>query len=259
MRILLTNDDGVHAAGLAALARLAEPLGRCEIVAPATHQSGASHSLTIHGELTTERTRIDGDYEAWSVDGRPADCVKLALRHLLDEPPELVISGVNAGANVGINLLYSGTVGAATEAALNGLPAVALSVHQAIDEDFPRAVGPCRQVLQTLIDAGLAPGQLINVNLPNLRNGPIQGVKITRQSPSKIRERYERLVGRDGLDAYKLASEYWFEDHPEGADEQAIRDGWISVTSLTIDRTDYPQTERLSGLLWPTSWPMDQS
>lgn len=251
MRILLTNDDGVQAAGLLALHQAAAELGDCEIVAPATHQSGTSHSITIHGELTVERMHIDGTLHGWGVDGKPADCVKLALRHIMKDPPDLVLSGVNAGANVGINLLYSGTVGAATEAALNGLPAIALSVHQAIDEDFPLAVEPCRRVLEALLAAELAPGQLVNVNLPNLRNGAIRGVRVTRQSPSRIRESYDRLKGRDGLDAFKLGSEYWFEEHPDGTDEQAIRDGYISVTSLLIDRTDYARTQGLSELDWP--------
>ena len=154
MRILLTNDDGLFAPGLAALHRSLLPLGEVSVVAPELAQSASGHALTIRQALLCQEHQLNQDFTGWAVNGRPADCVKLAIRELLDDPPELVVSGLNAGANVGINVIYSGTVAAAVEAAFFRIPAVAFSLEidsdqdlQHTDESFLRASELARQLL----------------------------------------------------------------------------------------------------------------
>jgi 5'-nucleotidase len=197
VRILLSNDDGVDAPGLAALRSAVGDLGEVTVVAPVSPQSAAGHAITVYQPLEVRRlVGVDvgaaggpgtagrpggpggpGGFPAIAVDGRPADCVRLAIRNLLSEPPELVLSGLNHGANVGINVFYSGTVAAAAEGAMFGIPAVALSA--AVDEegniDYPRAAALCRWVLDRLLDAGLARGDLFNVNIPPLTRGRSRG------------------------------------------------------------------------------------
>ncbi|MCK4602916.1 MAG: 5'/3'-nucleotidase SurE, partial [Phycisphaerae bacterium] len=167
MRILLSNDDGILAPGLAALHEAVADVGEISIVAPDTSQSAAGHGITFRHPLTVRRMRIGGagGLAGISVDGRPADCVRLAIRNLLPERPDLVLSGINAGANIGVNVFYSGTVAAAAEAAMFNIPAVALSAEMARGQvDFERAGRLCRWVLEKLLADGLEPGDLISVN-----------------------------------------------------------------------------------------------
>ncbi len=172
MRILLSNDDGVEAPGLSALWQAVKDLGEVTVVAPASPQSAAGHAITVHGAMEVRRLAAVGPagMPAIAVDGRPADCVRLAVRSLLGAPPDLVLSGMNQGANVGINVFYSGTVAAAAEGAMLGIPAVAFSASQ--DEgpiDFPRSAALCRWALEKLLAMGLTRGDLFNVNIPSLR------------------------------------------------------------------------------------------
>jgi len=180
VRILLSNDDGIAAPGLAALRQAVADLGEVTVVAPAGPQSAAGHSITLTHPLTVRRLRVahvQAAFDGLSVDGRPADCVRLAIRNLLPSPPDLVLSGINAGANVGVNVFYSGTVAAAAEAAMFGIPAVAFSAalhdnQPLTPEQFAAVAAHCRRVLNQLLARGLAPGDLINVNIPPLTGQP---------------------------------------------------------------------------------------
>jgi len=158
MRILVTNDDGILAPGLAALHAAVADMGEVQIVAPASPQSAAGHGITVTGPLATERVHVSNRFWGVCVAGRPADCVKLAMHELMDAPAELVLSGINPGANVGVNVLYSGTVAAAAEGAMLGARAVAFSMATGGELDFDRAVGYCRALLDVLLAGGLAGG-----------------------------------------------------------------------------------------------------
>src|SRR4051795_6348029 len=174
MRILLTNDDGIYAPGLRALRAELQKLGRVTVVAPATEQSATGHSITLLVPLMVQEVRDDRDeFLGWAVEGKPADCVKLALQELLPEPPDLVVSGLNAGSNAGINVLYSGTVAAAIEAAFFRCTSVAcsLEVTRARPADFPRAAGLARRVVEQILQRRPEPGALFNVNIPDLERG----------------------------------------------------------------------------------------
>src|SRR3954453_6246913 len=170
MLILLTNDDGINAPGIIAMWRELVKLGEVHVVAPETVQSASGHGITLTTPLLTSPVAIENGFTGIAVDGRPADCVKLAVAKLLPRQPDLVISGINAGANVGINVIYSGTVAAAIEAAFLGLPSIAVSLHLKPDRptDYARTAGFALQTIQEILAAGLRPGQVASVNLPPL-------------------------------------------------------------------------------------------
>src|SRR3954465_15162341 len=166
MRILLTNDDGIMAPGIIALYRELVKLGDVDVVAPEQVQSATGHGITLTAPLLTSSVTIENAYTGVAVDGRPADCVKLAIGQLLKSPPDLVVSGMNSGANVGINVIYSGTVAAAIEAAFLGLPSIAVSLYLRRDVpiDYAGAASIGRQTIEEILQAGLSGGQVASVN-----------------------------------------------------------------------------------------------
>jgi len=249
MRILLTNDDGILAPGLVALHKAVEDMGEVHVVAPATPQSATGHGITVHDELVVEPVEVDGAFWGHSVEGRPADCVKLARRELMGEPMDLVLSGINAGANVGINVLYSGTVAAAAEGAILRAKAVAFSLEIGdIEPDFDQAAAYCRSVLDTLLAGDLAAGQLVSVNLPCQDHGPPTGVRVDRQSVSTVWEKYRTYTDAKGRTCYQLTDEYGFADPIDNTDVEALRERHISVTPLHVDLTDSDRMPILRGL-----------
>src|SRR3954464_8267128 len=171
MLILLTNDDGIRAPGLVALYRELVKLGEVQVVAPETVQSATGHGITIDAPLLTDRVTVEGAFTGVAVDGRPADCVKLAVLKILPRMPDLVVSGMNSGANVGINVLYSGTVAAAIEAAFLGLPSIAVSLmlKNDIETDYARGAKLAIRTIRQVLDAGVKGGQMISINLPALK------------------------------------------------------------------------------------------
>jgi 5'-nucleotidase len=253
VRILLSNDDGIPAPGLAALHAAVADMGPVTVAAPESPQSAAGHSITIRHPLTVQRVRVEGPpaFDGFSVAGRPADCVRLAVRRLMDAPAELVLTGVNAGSNVGINVFYSGTVAAAAEAAMLGLPAVAFSAETAEGHaDFPRVAQICRAVLDRLLAAGLAPGELINVNVPLVGQDRPRGVRVVAQSTAGIEDVYHRDVGADGSESYRLGDEYSFTADEENTDVVALAEGFVTVTPLHVDMTERRRLDDLAGRDW---------
>src|SRR5207248_8023357 len=181
MRILLTNDDGIYAPGLRALRKELQRLGDVTVVAPASEQSAAGHSITLLVPLMVQEVRDeDGQFLGWAAEGKPADCVKLALQELLPEPPDLIVSGLNAGSNAGINVLYSGTVAAAVEGAFYRCTSIACSLEytRARPLDFPRAAELSRRVIEQILAHRPPAGSLFNVNIPSLEKGPVQGIRV---------------------------------------------------------------------------------
>ncbi len=242
MRILVSNDDGITAPGLAALRAAVDDMGMVSVVAPDSPQSAAGHAITVHQPLMVKRLTVPGEGREFlgiSVDGRPADCVRLAIRILLPEPPDLVLSGINAGANVGINVFYSGTVAAAAEAAMFGIPAVAFSASASGGAiDYVRAAGLCREVLDQLLEGGLARGDLINVNIPTLDKGEPKGIRVVPQSTAGMEDTYLAHGDDPLIERYKLGDKYSF--HPQAdCDVEAMNDGYITITPLHVDMTNH--------------------
>ncbi|MEW6218284.1 MAG: 5'/3'-nucleotidase SurE [Thermodesulfobacteriota bacterium] len=237
MQILITNDDGIHAPGLVALWTALAPRHQVRVVAPDSEQSAVGHAISLHTPLRVRRLPGDAGDPWLAVSGTPADCVKIAVAELLERPPDLVVSGVNRGPNVGINLLYSGTVSAATEAGILGIPALAVSLDTYEDVDFSLAA----QVAARLVDWGgwrAGPGPaILNVNVPALPREAIRGLRWARQALGAPRERYERRQDPRANTYYWLAGEA---PPPAEAvsDRAALAAGYITLTPLRYDLTD---------------------
>jgi 5'-nucleotidase len=253
MLILLTNDDGIHAPGIVAMYRELVKLGEVHVIAPETVQSATGHGITIATPLLTSKVTVQEVYTGIAVDGRPADCVKLAIDQLLPRKPDLVVSGLNAGANTGINVIYSGTVAAAIEAAFLGLPSIAVSqvLVAEITPDYARAAKFAMTAIRQIVDAGLAGGQCVSVNLPPLRETEVPtGIKVTRQCLRPWVDTYERRQDPRGRDYYWNNSVFTLGPTEEDTDVAAVRDGYIAITPLQFDMTRYPQVREWQGRKW---------
>ena len=254
MRILISNDDGILAPGLAALYAAVADMGEVHVVAPDSPQSAAGHSITLRHPLVVQPVHIHSpvSFVGTSVNGRPADCVRLAIRNLLPSPPDLVLSGINEGANIGINVFYSGTVAAAAEAAMFAIPAVAFSASMVGGADFNRAARLCRSVLDSLLAGGLGHGDLVNVNLPLLGPQSPRGIRVVRQSTAGLEDLYRRVTDDQGRESYQLGESYKFLDGTE-VDTDVVRlgEGFITVTPLHVDMTNHDRLLALSKVRWP--------
>ncbi len=253
MKILISNDDGILAPGLAALYWAVADMGDVTIVAPDSPQSAAGHSITLSHPLTVREVKIDSPKPlvGTSVDGRPADCVRLAIRNLMSEPPELVLSGINAGANVGINVFYSGTVAAAAEAAMCDIPAVAFSATMTSGEvDFERAAKLCRWTLEKLLSAGLCRGDLVNVNIPPLGPGLPKGIHVVPQSTAEVNDVYSQETTHTGSEMYRLSDDYDFAPGQKDCDIVSISEGYITVTPLHVDMTQHKRLKNFEKFDW---------
>jgi 5'-nucleotidase len=254
MLILLTNDDGIYAPGIAAMYRELIRLGEVIVVAPESVQSASGHGITITTPLLTSKVTIENGFSGIAVDGRPADCVKLAVNQLLGRQPDLVVSGLNAGANVGINVVYSGTVAAAIEAAFLGLPAIAVSLFlkKDVPTDFAPAAHIGRQTIESILARGLPGGQVLNINVPALSAGEQPaGVRIVRQCTRAWVDTYERRQDPRGRDYYWNSSIFTLGDTDDDTDVAALRENFVTVTPLQFDLTDQSllrqwQTHKLS-------------
>lgn len=239
MRILLTNDDGVFAPGLAALEQQLRHLGEVVIAAPATEQSGVGHAITFLTPLTCKSIRRDGRHWAWAVDGSPADCVKLAIGELFrDNPVDIVVSGINSGLNSGINVLYSGTVAAAIEGAFFGTTAVAVSLEYDEDADFQSAAVIARNVVRGILDRDEARGRLFNLNIPTAATLAPKDVHVVPMGLAQYGRSYEKRSDPQGRPYYWAL---WSEPEsppPEDADVSQLRAGNCTLTPLHFDLTD---------------------
>lgn len=253
MRILATNDDGVYAPGILALVEALSPEHQVFVVAPEAEQSAVGHSITLADPIRV-RPLDQGRLSGFAITGTPADCVKLAVHEFLDEPPDLVVSGINRGANVGVNLVYSGTVSAATEAAMMGLSSIAFS----LDSHDPKAdYGPAAQVASRIVgqysSMGLPAGVALIVNVPATPLNDIRGLKITRQSTAKLRERFLKRTDPRGHVYYWQAGETMGTDGGMDTDYPALLAGYVTMTPIRFDLTHHGELVRLAG--WQGRWP----
>ncbi|MGB0767730.1 MAG: 5'/3'-nucleotidase SurE [Phycisphaeraceae bacterium] len=246
MKILLTNDDGIDAAGLHATYDAIADLGEVRVVAPARVQSATSHAITLHRPMAVRRYTCER-FEGFAVDGRPADCVKLALAELVG-PVDLVISGINHGANVGINVHYSGTVGAAREAAFQGVPAIALSLHlgDKTQDHYVRAASHARRAVDAILRAGIDAGVLVNVNVPILDAGaePV-GMRAVPLNVAPMRDRFVESTDADGATTYQAKDAMAFTDRGEATDVDSLYAKYITLTPLHYEQTDASALERM--------------
>lgn len=245
MHVLLTNDDGIHAEGLAVLCRRFARRHTVTVVAPDSECSAIGHAITLRVPLRAEAAALPDTAASWAVSGTPADCVKLALKQLLERPPDLVVSGINPGANVGANVNYSGTVAAAREAALAGLPAIAVSIQGRYPRHYESAALFVRQLAEEVRHRGLPGGTFLSVNFPDIRDCKVGGVAASRQSTSLAAEHIDKR--HDPYERPYYWQYYRLPPRAEeaGTDTHAVFGQQVSITPLKCDTTDYETIEIL--------------
>jgi 5'-nucleotidase len=250
---LLTNDDGIEAPGMAALVAAFRGRARCLVAAPAAPRSAVGHSITIHKPITCDPVRLPGGARAYAVGGTPADAVKLALRELAPRPPRFVLSGINFGANLGLNVFYSGTVAAAMEGAFAGIPSFAISLATKVEPRWTDATRVARRVVEEFLPFVEGSPLCLNVNIPNLPERRLKGVRFTHQARSPYQDSFHRRRDPRGRTYYWMDGDRVLarrNGHPppaEMTDVEAVRRGFVSITPLRLSLTCESTFHRLAG------------
>jgi 5'-nucleotidase len=235
--ILVCNDDGIFSPGIRALAQVADEFGDVEIIAPDREQSAAGHAVTVDKPLRSRSFQIDGRFNGQAVSGTPADSVKLGHDQLMKSKPDLVVSGINHGSNAGVNILYSGTVSAATEGTILGYPSIAVSCTDFDEEaDLSGSKDAARKVIGYVLSEGLPRGVTLNLNVPA---GPLKSIKWTRQANSRYVEEYEGRVDPNDRDYYWLTGRLQLLDEGDDLDVNVLEKGYASLTPIQYDMTAY--------------------
>ena len=239
--ILITNDDGITAPGIRELIKIMNEIGEVIVVAPDSPQSGKGHAVTIDSTLYIAKRKIDnGVQREYSCSGTPADCVKIAKHEILKKTPDLCVSGINHGSNSSINVIYSGTMSAAVEAGIEGIPAIGFSLLDfSWNADFSQAKSFIKQITLSVLQNGLPKGTVLNVNIPNLKRNDIKGIKICRQAKARWVEEFDKRTNPQGRNYYWLTGKFINEDKGEDTDEWALENGYISVVPVQFDLTSY--------------------
>ncbi|MFQ5706235.1 MAG: 5'/3'-nucleotidase SurE [bacterium] len=246
-KILLTNDDGINAPGLAALRQQLVQVGEVTVVAPDGEKSAVGHAITLSDPLRVWNFEKNGEFFGYAVNGTPADCVKIACWAILDHRPDLVVSGINLGSNTGINVIYSGTVSAATEGNIVGIPSFAISLTTYKNPDFSYAAKFARNLSQTILRNGLPKGTFLNVNVPPVREDEIRGVVITRQGKAIYKEKFDKRIDPQSRVYYWLTGTKVELEEDSEVDDRAILENKVSVTPLQYDLTNYGFLEELKS------------
>ncbi len=247
MRILVTNDDGIDSEGLIALRDSLSRLGETVVIAPDRNWSAAGHNKTMHKPLRVTKVRMAGDIEGYSCDGTPSDCVAMSMLGLAGPRPDLVVSGINKGANLGGDVTYSGTVAAAMEAVISGVPGIAVSISSLHDQDFQVAADFAAELAGRVMEARIDPTVLLNVNVPSLQREAIKGVLVTRLGRRVYRDQLIERKDPFGRSYYWIGGDEPTGEAEEGTDIGAIANGFISVTPIHMDLTNYSLIDQLKG------------
>ncbi len=245
MSILVTNDDGIFAKGLWALEKELAQLRKVTVIAPDRERSAVGHGITLHEPIRADKIRLNGDHWGFAVSGTPADCIKLGLLELLPEKPTLVVSGINPGANIGVNVNYSGTVAAAKEASLYGIPAIAVSISNSAPNHYEDAAGFTRRLAEKVLANGLPFGTFLNVNFPDLPMGAVAGIRVSRQGIYFFQERIEKKIDPRNRPYYWQACDNQLRFADPDIDSEALSSNYISITPIKCDMTDYGMIENL--------------
>lgn len=247
VRILVTNDDGIDSQGIQKLADALKEIGDVTVVAPRTEQSAVGHAITMKIPLRVTEYYKNGDFFGYAVEGTPADCVKIGIRNILKTPPDVVVSGINHGSNTAINIIYSGTVSAAREAAIMDIPSIAISVTSHMPKHFEYACQAAQKLAMRIKEIDLKKGSLLNVNVPDLPSSEIKGLLVTTQGKSKWDEIYEERHDPYGKSYYWLTGTLTKDDNEIGTDQFAIMNNYASVSPIHFDLTDYDTFEKLKS------------
>lgn len=250
--ILVTNDDGVTAPGIQALISVMQEIGDVIVVAPDKPQSAMGHAITINNTLSLHKISKEGAATTvYSCSGTPVDCVKMATQEILKQKPDLCVSGINHGSNSSINVIYSGTMSAAVEAGIEGIPAIGFSLlDYSWDADFKPILSFVKKIAQETLEKGLPNGVVLNVNFPKLAEHEIKGVKICRQAKAQWVEKFDKRQTPFGKDYYWLSGEFVNQDKGEDTDEWALQKGYISVVPVQFDLTAHHSIQLLNTWNW---------
>ena len=247
--ILVSNDDGITSKGIRVLVEAMGELGEVVVVAPNSPQSGMGHAITIGDTLRLDESYIfDDQITAFECSGTPADCVKLAKHHVLkDKKPDLVVSGINHGSNTSISILYSGTMSAAIEGAIEHLPSIGFSLcDYSSKADFSHTTEYVKKIASAVLKNGLPNGVALNVNIPPKRNEPIKGIKVCRQANAKWQEEFDKRRDPNGREYFWMAGNFVNFDSGEDNDEWAIANNYVSVVPCQFDMTAYDAIDFLN-------------
>lgn len=246
--ILVVNDDGINAPGIQALTSVAQEFGEVVVVAPNKPQSGMGHAITLDSTLHLKEVTTEG-VKAFSCSGTPVDCVKIAVNKLLDRKPDLIVSGINHGSNSSINVIYSGTMSAALEGALEGIPSIGFSLlNHSVEADFTAAKHYAKKIIRQLLKENHTKNLCLNVNIPNLKTDLIAGIKVCRQAKGNWEENYDERTDPMGRKYYWLTGKFVLEDDGTDTDEWALANSFVSVVPVQPDVTDYPLLNDLKSL-----------
>ncbi len=239
MKLLVSNDDGIDSQGINALVKSLKEIGEVIVVAPLKEQSAVGHAITMQVPLRVIKHFKNGKFFGYAVDGTPADCVKMGIKNIMKTPPDIVISGINHGSNTAINIIYSGTVSAAREAAIMDIPSIAISVTSHAATDFKFAGKIAKMLALEVAGKDMPIGTLLNVNVPDIPEDQIAGIQLTRQGKSKWDDMYEQRKDPYGREYYWLTGILKEVDTEMETDQAAIKKNYVSVTPIHFDLTDY--------------------
>lgn len=252
LNILVCNDDGIHAPGIRALVEAIKPYGNLTVVAPDSPQSGMGHAISIAKPLRLQAVDLGPGVTAYSCNGTPADCIKLANGQVMAQKPDLCVSGINHGANHSISVFYSGTMSAAMEGAFEGIPSIGFSLCDfSIEADFTASQHVVRQVVENHLRNPFQPHTVLNVNIPNVPPDALNGMRLCRMAPGRWVEQFERRQDPYGRDYYWLKGNYHTDDRAEDTDVWALDNGYVSIVPIRTDITDTPALQHLN------SWAME--
>jgi 5'-nucleotidase len=247
--ILVTNDDSIVAPGIRALIEVMKEIGDVIVVAPDSPQSAMGHAITINNTLKLEKVHLDKDLsQEYSCSGTPVDCVKIAVNEILKRKPDLCVSGINHGSNSSINVIYSGTMSAAVEAGIEGIPAIGFSLlDYSWDADFEPIKSHVKQIALGVLEKGLPEGVILNVNFPKLSKENIKGIKICRQAKAMWQEEFDKRTNPQGKEYYWLTGKFINLDKGTDTDEWALENGYISIVPVQFDLTAHHAMQQLNS------------
>ena len=244
--ILIVNDDSIFSDGIKSLWEAMSEIGDTTVVAPKSEQSGAGHAITIARPLQSEKINFECGMSGYAVNGTPADSVKFAISVLMDKKPDILVSGINPGSNVGQSILYSGTVSAAREGTFRGVNSIAISVDADNKIDYTLSKIISKEIVKSVLKNSLPTDTFLNVTIPNLSKEQIKGIKITRQGSMYFSDNFERIKNSRGLEGYWLTADHHDPDSSKDCDSVAVREGYVSVTPLHSEQTNFNFIEDLS-------------
>lgn len=241
LKILVTNDDGINAIGIKKLAYSLKKLGKVIIVAPDRERSATGHAITMHQPLRVDRVDFhDSNIDAWSINGTPSDCVKIALESILPQKPDIIVSGINNGPNLGTDVIYSGTVSAAIEGAIHNIPSIAMSVYGTKAKiNYEGAAFFSCNLVQRALENKMPNNLVLNINFPSKNYDDIKGIKITELGIRKYENSYDQRTDPMGRSYYWLSGSLIEISNSESSDVECVKSGYISITPLHFDLTDY--------------------